>query len=180
MRRKSTEPFRFLGLLVSLDSELAIMKTSCDNSHMLQASRPNPNAQNDCEMCSIRGSFSELRRIRRDGVSDVAIVSAALDNQPRIPLFVKRLPWPRWFRALRRVYLPHCGNSPNLPTGSGRRRNSRRFSPIYDCSSVAHHLGCRPLLRNREPDLYWQGGSVRFHRKPGSGERLIEIVRRST
>ena len=34
------------------------------------------------------------------------------------------------------------------------------------------------LLRNREPELYWQGISVSFRRKPGSGECLIEIVRR--
>ena len=33
------------------------------------------------------------------------------------------------------------------------------------------------LLRNREPDLYWRGVSVRFYRKPGTGERLIEIAR---
>jgi hypothetical protein len=34
------------------------------------------------------------------------------------------------------------------------------------------------LLRDREPSLYWQGIAVSFRRKPGSGERLIEIARR--
>jgi len=45
-----------------------------------------------------------------------------------------------------------------------------------DNASAAPRLSA--LLRNREPELYWQGISVSFRRKPGSGARLIEIVRR--
>jgi len=78
----------------------------------------------------------------------------------------------------RRTLPAHCARSPNPVCGAG---TASELSVVLTATGL-HDSPTAPLLsallRNREPDLYRQRICVTFRRKPGSGERLIEIARR--
>jgi hypothetical protein len=77
---------------------------------------------------------------------------------------------------------PNLAGALRALTESGAWRGTASELSVVLAAAGLRHFPTAPrlsaLLRNREPDLYWQGISVSFRRRPGSGERLVEIVRR--